>query len=66
VTLEDRVLEHLVELAEGEGGFRVGPPSVARELGESEEDVETALQNLVERGLVKVFPYQGQDWWGVR
>jgi len=56
----------LTELAGCESGYRVGPRSVAREIGESEETVEQALDSLVTQGKVQVFIYQGQDWWGVK
>ena len=66
MSIETEVLAHLAELAEGETGYRVGPRSVAREIGESEEDVEAAFNALVATGKVQVFQNFGQDYWGVK
>lgn len=66
MSVEAKVLDHLSKLAEGETGYRVGPRSVAREIGESEEDVEAAFNALVAVGKVQVFINFGQDYWGVK
>lgn len=66
MSVENRVLLHLTELARRETGYRVGPRSVAHELGESEEAVKEALDSLVAKRFVGVFQNFGQDYWGVK
>jgi len=66
MSLESKVYWHLTELARRETSYRVGPRSVAREIGESEEAVEKALNSLAAKRYVKVFQNFGQDYWGVK
>ena len=66
MTVESRVYQHLLELSRRETGYRVGPRSVAHEIGESEEDVEAALRSLAAKKYVRVFQNFGQDYWGLK
>lgn len=64
--IESKVFFHLEELAKKDTGYRVGPRSVARLIGESEEDVEDTFNALVAKGKVRVFENFGQEYWGVK